>query len=90
MEGLRLAPPAPQPGAPAQPGSELGPGLRGLSRRPGRFPQLIGCIENLSRLGSFSMLYGDAVSILLGESSQTPPLPPVKGLRGDPGDALAN
>lgn len=75
MEGLRLAPPAPQPGAPAQPGSELGPGLRGLSRRPGRFPQLIGCIENLSRLGSFSMLYGDAVSILLGESSQTPRCP---------------
>ena len=69
------SPPSPQPGAPAQAGSGLGPGLRDLSQRSGRFPQLISRIENLSRLGSFSMLCGDAASITLGESSQTPHSP---------------
>lgn len=52
VEELRLAPPAPQPGAPAQPGLGLDPGVRGLSRRPGHVPQLIGHIENLCRLGT--------------------------------------
>ena len=75
VEGPHLAPPSPQPGAPAQAGSGLGPGLRDLSQRSGRFPQLISRIENLSRLGSFSMLCGDAASITLGESSQTPHSP---------------